>query len=169
MKTRITILLLALICVLVGCTPQAPAGDAPDPALAANAAAAAEPTPVYGDRIADGVYEISVDSSSSMFRVVKCELTVAQGEMTAVMTMSGQGYGMVYMGTGEQALADSEDAYIPFAADDDGAKTFTVPVEALNVEMDCAAWSIKKEKWYDRVLVFESDLIPAEAIAAESD
>ncbi len=29
--------------------------------------------------------------------------------------------------------------------------------------IDCAAWSIRKEKWYDRVLVFESALIPAEA------
>ena len=43
------------------------------------------------------------------------------------------------------------------------AKTFTVPIEALDQETDCAAWSIRKEKWYDRVLVFESAQIPAEA------
>ena len=83
------------------------------------------------------------------------------------MTMSGQGYGMVYMGTGEEALADDESASIPFVMSESGGKTFTVPVEALNVEHDCAAWSIKKEKWYDRVLVFESGLIPADAITME--
>lgn len=120
--------------------------------------------PIYAGGIADGTYEIEVDSSSSMFKVVKCELTVENGAMSAVMTLSGQGYGMLYMGTGEEALAAGEDAYIPFELDSEGAKTFTVPVEALDLEVDCAAWSIKKEQWYDRVLVFESDLIPAEAL-----
>jgi hypothetical protein len=120
--------------------------------------------PISADQIKDGVYEIDVDSSSSMFRVVKCELTVENGEMNAVMTMSGQGYGKLYMGTGEEALKDSEDTYIPFVLDEEGAKTFTVPVEALDKEIDCAAWSIKKEQWYDRILVFKADTIPADAL-----
>lgn len=126
-----------------------------------------EPQPIYADQIADGDYEINVDSSASMFRVVKCVLHVEGDTMTAAMTMSGQGYGMVYMGTGEEALADAEDTYIPFELDADGAKTFTVPVEALNMEQDCAAWSIRKETWYDRVLVFESELIPAASLNLE--
>lgn len=123
--------------------------------------------PVYADQLKAGSYEITVDSSASMFRVVHCELIVENGSMKAVMTMSGDGYGMVYMGTGEEALADSEDAYIPFGLDEQGAKTFTVPVEALNMELDCAAWSIRKEKWYDRTLIFQSDAIPADAIMVE--
>jgi hypothetical protein len=48
-----------------------------------------------------------------------------------------------------------------------GAKVFTVSVEALNLELDCAAWSIRKEKWYDRTLVFESAQLPAEAFVQE--
>ena len=87
--------------------------------------------------------------------------------MQVCMTMGGQGYGFLYMGTGEEAIQDSEDIYIPFVMDEEGAKTFTVPVEALNVETDCAAWSIRKEKWYDRILVFMSDMLPAEAYIAE--
>jgi len=122
------------------------------------------PKPVYASIIAEGSYDIEVDSSSSMFRPVKAVLTVENGVMNVCMTMSGQGYGLLYMGTGGEALTASEDAYIPFVLDEEGAKTFTVPVDALNVETDCAAWSIRKEKWYDRVLVFESDLIPADAI-----
>ena len=126
-----------------------------------------EPPVITADQLVNGSYEIEVDSNASMFRVVKCVLTVEDGTMTAAMTMSGQGYGMVYMGTGEAALADSEDAYIPFTEDENGGKVFTVPVEALNMELDCAAWSMKKEKWYDRVLVFESGLLPETAYAVE--
>lgn len=125
------------------------------------------PKPVYANMIAEGSYDIEVDSSSSMFRPVKAVLTVENGVMNVCMTMSGQGYGFLYMGTGEEALTASEDAYIPFVLDEEGAKTFTVPVDALNVDTDCAAWSIRKEKWYDRVLVFQSDLIPAAAIVEE--
>ena len=126
-----------------------------------------EPPVIYADQIADGTYEIEVDSSASMFRVVKCVLTVENGTMTAAMTMSGQGYGYVYMGTREEADQDTEENFIPFELDENGAKVFTVPVEALNMELNCAAWSIRKEKWYDRVLVFESELIPADALNVE--
>lgn len=126
-----------------------------------------EPPVIYADQIADGTYEIKVDSSASMFRVVKCVLTVENGTMTAAMTMSGQGYGYVYMGTREEADQDTEENFIPFELDENGAKVFTVPVEALNMELNCAAWSIRKEKWYDRVLVFESELIPADALNVE--
>ena len=126
-----------------------------------------EPPVIYADQLVDGVYEITVDSSSSMFRVVHCELTVSEGNMTAAMTMSGDGYGMVYMGTGEAALAVDETSYIPFVLTEAGAKVFTVPVEALNMDLDCAAWSIRKEKWYDRTLVFESAQLPVEAFVQE--
>lgn len=123
-----------------------------------------EPPIIYADQIQDGSYEITVDSSSSMFRVVKCILTVEGSSMTADITMSGQGYGFVYMGTREEADADTEENFIPFVMTEDDMKTFTVPVEALNMELDCAAWSIKKEKWYDRTLVFESELLPVDAL-----
>ncbi len=36
-------------------------------------------------------------------------------------------------------------------------------ITALNEKINCAAWSLKKEKWYDRELVFCSDLLPQEA------
>ena len=49
-------------------------------------------TPMDGSELKDGVYEIQVDSSSSMFKIEKCELTVKDGEMTADMKMGGTGY-----------------------------------------------------------------------------
>lgn len=158
MKKVIACALAAVIlAVSAACAPVPESTPAPEPA----------PAPLYAHNIADGSYEITVASSASMFRVVKCVLTVQDGGMTAAMTMSGQGYGLVYMGTGEQAALDVEENYIPFETDEEGAKVFTVPVTALNVETDVAAWSIRKEKWYDRVLVFESQAIDPEAIITE--
>ena len=122
-------------------------------------------TPVYGSSLKDGVYDIKVDSSSSMFKIASCQLTVEGGEMTAVMTMGGTGYLYVYMDTGEQAAAAGEDSYIPFVEDESGAHTYTVPVEALNTGIDCAAFSKNKEMWYDRTLVFRADSLPMDAFA----
>lgn len=121
--------------------------------------------PVFGDSLKDGVYEIAVDSSSSMFNIDKCVLTVENGQMTAAMTMGGTGYLYVYMGTGEEAEAAGEDSYISFTEDENGAHIFTVPVDALDRETACAAFSKKKEMWYDRTLVFRSDSLPRDAFA----
>lgn len=119
-------------------------------------------TPVYADSLNDGEYSITVDSSSSMFTVTDCTLTVADGKMTARMTMGGTGYLYVFMGKGENA---TEDGYIPFEENSDGTHSFTVPAQGLDMGIDCAAFSKKKEKWYDRTLLFRADSLPAEAFA----
>lgn len=116
--------------------------------------------PVSASDLNDGTYTITVDSSSSMFNITDCQLTVADGKMTAVMTMGGTGYQYLFMGKGADA---EESGYIPFEETNDGANTFTVPVESLNTEIDCSAFSKKKEEWYDRTLVFRADSLPAEA------
>ena len=121
-------------------------------------------TPVLVSELRDGVYQIQVDSSSSMFRIEACELTVKDGSMTADMKMGGTGYLKLYMGTGEEAAKAPEEKMIPFEEAADGSHHFTVPVEALDKELDCAAFSKKKEKWYDRVLVFRADSLPADAL-----
>ena len=130
------------------------------------AAAKVVKAPVTADMLKDGTYDIQVESSSSMFQVTDCKLTVADGKMTAHMTMSGNGYGKVFMGTGEEAGKAQESDFIPDVPGEDDVNTFEVPVEALNTDIDCAAWSKKKEKWYDRTLVFQSDDIPADAFNA---
>ena len=150
------VLFLCVIITAAGCifSPSAAADET-------------ENTPVYAADLKDGVYNIEVDSSSSMFKIVNCELDVSGDEMTAVMTLSGVGYEKLFMGTGDEALSSGEESYIYFEEDSEGKYTYKVPVEALNVEIDCAAWSIRKEKWYDRVLVFESDTLPEEAFKGD--
>ncbi len=115
-----------------------------------------EGTPVYGDVLNDGTYDITVESSSSMFNIEACQLTVADGKMTAAMTMGGTGYLYVFPGTGEEAAAASEEQYISFEENDAGQHVFTIPVEYLDKGVDCAAFSKNKEMWYDRTFVFQS-------------
>lgn len=119
--------------------------------------------PVFAGQLAEGTYPIEVDSSSSMFRIVKAELTVADGEMRAVITLSGKGYLQLFMGTGEEAVGASESDYILYAEDAEGAYTYELPVSALNQALECTSFSKKKEKWYDRQLVFRADTLPEEA------
>ena len=82
--------------------------------------------PIPAENVADGEYDIEVDSSSSMFNITACKLTVADGKMTAVMTMGGKGYRYLYMGTGEDAVAADESEYIPYVEDADGEYTVEV-------------------------------------------
>lgn len=122
-------------------------------------------TPISGDKVKDGTYSVAVKSSSKMFDITACELTVEGGKMTATMHMGGKGYLYVYMGTGEQAAAADEADYIPFTEEADGTHSFTVPVDALDEGIDCAAFSKKKEKWYDRTILFRADSLPMDAFA----
>ncbi|MBR6222614.1 MAG: ABC transporter substrate-binding protein [Lachnospiraceae bacterium] len=125
-------------------------------------------TPIGVSDIKEGTYQVEVNSSSSMFKITACTLTVADGKMTADMTMSGTGYLYLFMGTGEEAAAKSEDSYIPFVEDESGAYHFTIPVESLDSAFDCAAFSKKKEKWYDRKLCVKSSSLPVDAVSAEA-
>lgn len=119
--------------------------------------------PVYAASLKDGRYEISVECSSSMFRITDCALTVDHGAMTAEMTLSGSSYSFVYPGTAEEAAAADESAWIPAGESPDGKNTFVLPLEALNQDVLCAAFSKNKQLWYDRTLWFSAESLPAEA------
>lgn len=119
--------------------------------------------PVEAAALKDGVYPAEVDSSSSMFNITEAELTVADGKMNVRMTLSGSGYGKVFMGTGEDAEKADEADYIQAEESADGKNVFEIPVEALDKGIECAAYSKKKETWYDRTLVVRADSLPADA------
>ena len=163
-KTLVFALSAALLAFsLAGC-----AGNSSDSAKASNtdsqekteqaagATEGASAAPITADKVADGTYSITVDSSSNMFKIVDAQLIVENGSMHCVMTLSGTGYGKLFMGTGDEAAAASEADFIPYVENAEGKYTYDVPVEALDEDTACAAWSIKKEQWYDRTLVFES-------------
>ena len=105
-----------------------------------------------------------MDSTSSMFRVVACTLTVTDEGMTAHITLSGKGFGPLFLGRGEDADGADESAFYPFGEDEEGRHTYDLPVEALDKPIPCAGWSIKKEQWYDRDITFRSDSLPEGAV-----
>lgn len=151
-------------------TPAETAEPAPSPAVAdASQMVSVEEvveegmTPVYAESLQDGDWPVEVKSSSSMFRIESAVLHVENGAMTATMTMGGKGYLYVYPGTANEAAAAGEDGRIPYTKDENGAHTFTVPVEALDAAVPCAAFSKNKELWYERSLLFRADSLPAEA------
>lgn len=171
--------LLMVMFLLTGCgneTAATAVSDAPDVSDSKVASAEDMVTPedvveegmepIYGTSVKDGTYEVTVDSSSSMFQIASCELTVSGGEMRAVMTMNGTGYLYLYMGTGKEAAAASESDYIPYVENESGQHTFTVPVEALDMGIECAAFSKRKEMWYDRIILFRADSLPMDAYEA---
>lgn len=124
-------------------------------------------TPVSAADVADGVYEVEVESSSSMFRITKAVLTVENGTMTADLTLSGTGYPVLYPGTGTEAAQDTEDHYIGYREGEDGAYTYTLPVPTLDQPFPCAAFSRNKEQWYDRSLLVRADSLPEGAVLVE--
>lgn len=123
--------------------------------------------PVYGADVEDGVYEAEMESSSSMFKAVSVSLTVKEGEMTAALTMSGTGYLKLFMGTGAQAAKADPSEYIGYEENEEGKHVYTIPVEALDAPIDCAAFSRNKEKWYDRSILIRADSLPEGAVKVE--
>jgi iron complex transport system substrate-binding protein len=100
-----------------------------------------------------------------MFRIVDCKLTIADGEMSAVITLSGEGFQKLYMGTGEQA-EKNPDGVIEIYQTIDGQNSFAVPVAALEKELDCSGLSKRKQTWYDHKITFQKPT--GEPLAAET-
>lgn len=122
--------------------------------------------PVTADMLPEGTYDISVITDSSMFKVTKCELTVKDGQMSAVFTLSGTGYERIFMGTGEEALAADPSEYAEAVEDADGAYTYTVSIPAVNQRLDCTAFSHRKQQWYDHTIMLDPATLPEGTIKA---
>lgn len=123
-------------------------------------------TPVYPEDLAEGEYDIDVISSSQFFKITDAKLTNKDGHMSAVITISSTSYAYVFPGSAAEATAAGEGSWIP-ADESTGYGQFELEVEALNREMPCAAYSKKKQKWYDRDIVFTAESLPEEAVLIE--
>ena len=107
-------------------------------------------------QVSDGSYKANVTSSSSMFKVTDCILISKNGEMTAKITLSGTGYDYLYVGTSAEAALADKSKWIPYVVDKNGMYTYTIPVSLLDTGISVAAFSHKKQVWYDRTLTFAS-------------
>ncbi|MDD6615755.1 MAG: hypothetical protein PUF13_06595 [Lachnospiraceae bacterium] len=119
--------------------------------------------PVYGRDIADGTYEIEGESSSVYFKIGEASLTVKDGQMEVRFMIPSLSYSYVFLGTGEEAQAADEEKLIE-GEEIDSCTYFTIPVESLDTAIDCAAYSKKRQKWYDRKILFDASSLPEEAL-----
>lgn len=117
-------------------------------------------------QIKAGTYPIDATTDSSMFKVVDAQLKVADGGMSVVVTLTGDGFGRLFLGTAGTA-SKATSGFIAFTTDSQGRHVYTIPVDALNKPMSVAAESGKTaNKWYDHTMTFQSSRIPAAAITA---
>ena len=187
-KLRVFLLCLLTLAALCACAPGAPSAPpeteapapspapetpSPSPAVAdASQMTTVEEvveegmTPVYADSLLDGNYPVAVKSSSSMFRIESAVLHVRDGKLSATLTLGSKSYLALYPGSALEAATADESGHIPYAEDADGAYAFTIPVEALDAPVPCAAFSKNKQLWYDRTLLFRADSLPTDAFRA---
>ena len=119
--------------------------------------------PIDASSLLPGEYPVVMKSSSSMFKPEACLLTVADGQLTVLLDMRSDSYAYLYPGTALEAASASEADYLVPTPREEGGYSFVLPISALDEELKCAAYSRKKELWYDRTLLFRADSLPLEA------
>ncbi len=120
--------------------------------------------PVGPEFIKDGEYEVEMKSSSAMFKADHCVLTVIGNEMYVTLYMTSEAYLYMFAGTANDAAVAPESDYISLEpSDQEGFKQFVLPLKALDDGEPFAAFSKKKELWYDRTLLFKAASLPVEA------
>ena len=125
-------------------------------------------TPVYPEDFNEGTYSVEAVTSSHFFRITDAELTNSRGRLEAVITISSTSYAYVFPGTADEAAAADRSEWIK-GDESTGFSRFTLDVPALNKEMPCAAYSKKKQKWYDRDIVFLASGLPEDSLMIELD
>ncbi len=154
-----------LFCVHPAFADEAHSKVAPDSEKASAKALLLEGMkPITGDKVKDGTYDIKAESSSPFFKIKDAKLTVRDGKMTAVIGFDSKSYPLVYMGTAEDAAVAPATDYIEFNGD---TWTFTIPVSALDQEIDCAAYSKRRKQWYNRKLMFYAATLPSGALLVD--
>ncbi len=118
-------------------------------------------TPVTSADLNPGTYKVNMRSSSSMFKVGEAEVKVEPDSLEVTLYMTSKAYSSMFAGTAEDA--SKADDTIPLQELEDGRGTFSFPIDALDAEVSAAAFSVKKQKWYDRTLLFEAASLPDEA------
>ena len=162
-----------LAAALTACT-AAPAASQSAPASSA-ASVQAQSAPA----LADGVYQASFSTDSSMFHANEaCDgkgvLTVQNGQMSIYVTLAGKGIVNLFPGTAEDARKPGAEWLQPTLetvhysdGTTDEANAFLIPVPYLDEEFDVALVG-KKGTWYDHK-VSVSDPQPLADDTAESE
>ena len=109
----------------------------------------------------DGTYSVNVDTGAKMFKVVDCKLVVEGEEVTAVVTLSSNGYDYLYAGTAAEAEAAGTESWskwvkeIPSGDKTQRVYTLSMTKEDLTKGLAIASHSESNGKWFDRNMNFD--------------
>ena len=120
-------------------------------------------TPISASEVKDGSFDIMVLSSSRFFKLELSRITAKDGELKAVVNIKSGSYKYVYLGTAEEASKADESQLIPVTINGEHSH-FEIPLKSLNSDVPCAAFSIKRQKWYNRNIVFDASSLPDKAL-----
>ena len=120
-------------------------------------------TPISASEVKDGTFDIMVLSSSRFFKLELSSLISKDGELKAVVNIKSSSYEYVYLGSAEEASKADKSQLIPVTINGDHSH-FEIPLKSLNSDVPCAAFSIKRQKWYNRNIVFDASSLPDKAL-----
>ena len=170
---------LSIVCAGVLAAALTACTAAPAASQSAAASSAASVQAQSAPALADGVYQASFSTDSSMFHANEaCDgkgvLTVQNGQMSIYVTLAGKGIVNLFSGTAEDAQKPGAEWLQPTLetvhysdGTTDEANAFLIPVPYLDEEFDVALVG-KKGTWYDHK-VSVSDPEPLADDTAESE
>ena len=170
---------LSIVCAGVLAASLTACTAAPAASQSAPASSAASVQAQSAPALADGVYQASFSTDSSMFHANEaCDgkgvLTVQNGQMSIYVTLAGKGIVNLFPGTAEDARKPGAEWLQPTLetvhysdGTTDEANAFLIPVPYLDEEFDVALVG-KKGTWYDHK-VRVSDPQPLADDTAESE
>lgn len=151
---------LSIVCAGVLAAALTACTAAPAASQSAAASSAASVQAQSAPALADGVYQASFSTDSSMFHANEaCDgkgvLTVQDGQMSIYVTLAGKGIVNLFPGTAEDAQKPGAEWLQPTLetvhysdGTTDEANAFLIPVPYLDEEFDVALVG-KKGTWYD--------------------
>lgn len=151
---------LSIVCAGVLAAALTACTAAPAASQSAPASSAASVQAQSAPALADGVYQASFSTDSSMFHANEaCDgkgvLTVQNGQMSIYVTLAGKGIVNLFPGTAEDARRPGAEWLQPTLetvhysdGTTDEANAFLIPVPYLDEEFDVALVG-KKGTWYD--------------------
>ena len=151
---------LSIVCAGVLAAALTACTAAPAASQSAAASSAASVQAQSAPALADGVYQASFSTDSSMFHANEaCDgkgvLTVQNGQMSIYVTLAGKGIVNLFPGTAEDAQKPGAEWLQPTLetvhysdGTTDEANAFLIPVPYLDEEFDVALVG-KKGTWYD--------------------
>lgn len=170
---------LSIVCAGVLAAALTACTAAPAASQSAAASSAASVQAQSAPALADGVYQASFSTDSSMFHANEaCDgkgvLTVQNGQMSIYVTLAGTGIVNLFPGTAEDAQKPGAEWLQPTLetvhysdGTTDEANAFLIPVPYLDEEFDVALVG-KKGTWYDhKVSVSDPQLLADDTAESE--